>query len=244
MRNWVDIALEEGVLFFVTSLGNPRWIVDRVRPLGGVVYHAVTERKWAEKAIKSGVLGLIAVNDRAGGHAGGRTPAQLIAELAPLGLPVVCAGGVGNEADYVLALQQGYAGVQMGTRFIATEQCQTHPDYKAAILRATADDIVLTDKISGVPVAIIRTPYIDKVGAKAGPVARLLLRNAKTKHYMRMFYSLQSLWKLKKTLHHGTGYKDFWQAGKSVAGITAVESAGAIVARFDNAAQAAFSAKS
>ncbi len=70
MVTWVDVALEEGVRFFVTSLGNPAWVVERARQVGGVVYHDVTERKWAQKAVDGGVDGLIAVNDRAGGHAG------------------------------------------------------------------------------------------------------------------------------------------------------------------------------
>lgn len=236
MRAWVDIALEEGVRFFVTALGDPRWIVDRVAPLGGVVYHNVTERKWAQKAIKSGVHGLIAVNNRAGGHAGERSPEQLIAELSDLGRPVVCAGGIGDEKDYLRALDLGYAGVQMGTRFIASEECQAHADYKAAILKAQSADIVLTDKISGVPVAVIRTPYIDKVGAKAGPIAKVLLRNARTKSYMRMFYTLQSFWKLKRSLQRGSGYKEYFQAGKSVDGISRIEGAGDIVRRFDQAA--------
>ena len=48
---WVEISLEEGVRFFVTSLGNPAWVVDKVHAVGGFVYHDVTERKWAEKAI-------------------------------------------------------------------------------------------------------------------------------------------------------------------------------------------------
>src|SRR5258706_5013013 len=54
MHRYVDIAIEEGVRFFVTSLGNPRWVVDRVAPEGGIVYHDVTERKWAEKGLAGG----------------------------------------------------------------------------------------------------------------------------------------------------------------------------------------------
>lgn len=237
MKRWLDIALEEGVRFFVSSLGNPRWIVDRVAPLGGVVYHDVTERKWAIKAKEAGVHGLIAVNERAGGHAGAKSPEKLLAELQDLGLPVVCAGGVGSEAEFVAALRMGYAGVQMGTRFIATTECEAHPDYKAAILKAKAKDIVLTDKISGVPVAVIRTPYIDRVGAKAGPLARVLLRHPKTKHYMRMFYSLQSLWKLKRSLQRGAGYQEYFQAGQSVEGIDAIEPAGVLIRRYAEAAR-------
>jgi len=78
MSEWVDIALEDGVRFFVTSLGKPRWVVDRVVPHGGVVYHDVTERKWALKGLESGVHGLIGVNRRAGGHAGPRAVEALI----------------------------------------------------------------------------------------------------------------------------------------------------------------------
>src|SRR5213595_1565870 len=48
MQQWIEIALEEGIRFYITSLGNPRWVVDRVSQLGGVVYHDVTERKWAQ----------------------------------------------------------------------------------------------------------------------------------------------------------------------------------------------------
>lgn len=232
MKKWLDVALEEGVRFFVTSLGNPRWIVDRVAPHGGIVYHDVTERKWALKARDAGVHGLVAVNSDAGGHAGGRNPEQLLDECGDLGLPILCAGGIGDEAGFVRAIDLGYAGVQMGTRFIATEECLTHPDYKRAILNAKAADIVLTDKISGVPVAVIRTPYIDKVGTKAGPLARILLRNPRTKHYMRMVYSLQSLWKLKQSLQKGSAYQAYYQAGKSVEGCTRIEPAGDIVRRY------------
>src|SRR5512134_311776 len=73
MVRWVEESLEEGVRFFVTSLGDPRWVVARVHAAGGVVYHDVTEAKWAAKAQAAGADGLIAVNDRAGGHAGPRS---------------------------------------------------------------------------------------------------------------------------------------------------------------------------
>ncbi|HEY9721781.1 MAG TPA: nitronate monooxygenase [Oscillatoriaceae cyanobacterium] len=236
MRRWVDEAIEAGVRFFVTSLGNPRWVVEAAHAAGGHVYHDVTERKWAEKALEAGVDGLIAVNDRAGGHAGTREAGALLADLAPLGVPVVGAGGVGDEADFVRMLDAGYAGVQLGTRFIATEECRAHADYKQAILRARADDIVLTDKISGVPVAVIATPLIRRMGTKAGPVARMMLRHPKAKHWMRTIYTVQSIWKLRQASLKGAGYGDYFQAGRSVEGIDAVEPAGAIVTRFGAAA--------
>lgn len=222
MIQWVDIALEEGVRFFVTSLGNPRWVVDRVGAAGGCVYHDVTSRKWAIKARDAGVHGLIAVNSEAGGHAGPTDPRALYEEIADLGMPLVCAGGVADAATFRSALAIGYAGVQMGTRFIATTECSAHPDYKEAIVGAAASDIVLTERLTGVPVAVINNDYVRQTGTKAGAIARWMLRGRKTKHWMRTIYALTSLRKLKHSLHAARGRDDYWQAGRSVAGIDEV----------------------
>jgi len=242
MVRWVDIALEEGIRFFVTSLGNPRWVVERVRQVGGVVYHDVTERKWALKGLDGGVNGLIAVNDRAGGHAGPRTAEALLAELADLGVPVICAGGVGDAPEFVRALQMGYAGVQMGTRFIATPECRASDAYKRAIVDSDSSRIVLTERITGVPVSVIRTPTIDRMGTHAGPIARWMLRGRRTKKWMRTIYALRSIRSLKKGLHDEKS--EYWQAGKSVDGIHGIEPAGDIVRRFAEAAAEASAAPS
>ena len=231
MRRWLDVALEEGVRFFVTSLGKPRWVVERAAAAGAVVYHDVTERRWALKALESGVHGLIAVNDRAGGHAGQRSAAALIDEVGDLGLPVVCAGGVGDERAFAQALRLGYAGVQMGTRFIATPECRVHEDYKRRIVAATEDDVVLTERVTGVPLAVLRTPYVDRVGLTAGPIARWLLRGRRTRYLMRTLYALRYVRKLKQAVRGGGSSRDYWQAGKSVAGVHAIEPAGDIVRR-------------
>ncbi|MEM9555465.1 MAG: nitronate monooxygenase [Acidobacteriota bacterium] len=239
MRRYVDESIEEGVRFFVTSLGNPRWVVEKAHAVGGKVYHDVTARKWAQKAVDSGCDGLIAVNERAGGHAGDHSAARLLDELGDLGVPVVGAGGVGDEDAFVDMLRLGYAGVQMGTRFIATTECTAHKDYKRAVVEADESDIRLTERLTGVPVAVIRTPHLDRIGYKAGPIARWMLRGRKTKHWMRMIYSLQSLWRLKRSLRRSYSSKDFYQAGKSVAGVQAIEPTGEIIARCATAARRA-----
>ncbi len=232
MAQWLDVALEEGVRFFVTSLGDPRWVVDRITPYDGIVYHDVTNRKWAIKGLEAGVHGLICVNERAGGHAGPSSAQYVYDELSDLGVPLVCAGGISTPEDFQRALAIGYQGVQMGTRFIATVECNAHLDYKNAIVKATPDDIVLSEKISGVPVAVIRTPYIERIGTKANWFARYCLGHPKLKHLMRMIYSLMAAWQLRRASKEGAGYKDYWQAGKSVQGIDRVESVASVVESF------------
>src|SRR5688572_10610559 len=232
MRRWIDISLEEGVRFFITSLGNPKWVCERVHAVHGVVYHDVTERKWAQKGIDGGVDGLIAVNARAGGHAGSRSPEALFEELAPLGKPIVSAGGVGTPAEFARQLHLGYAAVQLGTRFIATPECKASDAYKQAILDADEDDIVLTERLTGVPVAVIRNAYIEGLGTSVGFFARWMLKGRKTKHWMRTWYAINSIRRLKKSLMKSDVGTDYWQAGKSVAGIHDVRPAGQIVREF------------
>lgn len=231
MRNWVGTAIEEGVRFFVTALGDPTWVVRRVHDVGGFVYHDVTERRWAERAIRAGVDGLVCVNNRAGGHAGPLSMERLYDDLADLGLPLVCAGGVGDEAVFEKVLATGYAGAQIGTRFIATDECRVHPDYKQAVIAAAEEDIVLTDKLSGVPCSIIRTPYIERVGTRAGPLARILLKGRRTKRFMRTLYALRAIRTVKKASLRGISYRDIFQAGKSVSGVRSIEPAGDIIRR-------------
>lgn len=232
MKNWVDIALEEGCRFFITALGNPQWVLEKVKPAGCVVYHDVTERKWAEKVVHLGIDGLICVNSRAGGHAGQKSPEALFEELSVFKLPLICAGGVGDEKDFAKALEIGYVGVQMGTRFIATEECKAHQDYKTAIVDAEESDIVHTERVTGVPLAVINTPFVKSVGLKVDPISRVLFKFRKTKHWVRMLYNVRALWTMKRSALKGLSTKDYWQAGKSVHGIEKVEAVGAIMRRF------------
>ncbi len=233
MVEWLDIALEEGVRFFITSLGKPTWVVDRVHACGGIVFHDVTERKWAEKGIESGVDGLICVNNRAGGHAGTKSSQVIFDELSDLQLPLICAGGIATPAEYKQAQLIGYAGVQMGTRFIASTECQASAAYKQAIVEADENDIVLSERVTGVPVALINTSQLQLRGLSAGKLASWLLKGSKSKHWMRMFYVLRSLWQLKSASLDASGKKEYWQAGKSVSGIHTIKTVAEIIKQFN-----------
>jgi len=234
MVKWIDIALEEGIRFFITSLGKPDWVVKRVHEMAGVVYHDVTEKKWADKAIQANVDGLITVNNRAGGHAGEQTAQALYDELKSYGLPLICAGGISTESDFKQALEQGFSGIQMGTRFIATTECNAPLPYKQAIVTANENDIVLSERVSGTPVSLINTSYINQLGLKSTRFEKWMLSSNKLKYLMRTIYMLKSLWKLKKAVLDKTGSIDYWQAGKSVAGIKEIEPVKDIIKRFSN----------
>jgi nitronate monooxygenase len=235
MRKWVDVALEEGVRFFITALGKPHWVVDKVHAAGGIVFHDVPTRALAERALDSGVDGFICVNDQAGGHVGSQTPKRMMDELGDFGLPLICAGGVGDPDAFIQALKLGYAGVQMGTRFIATEECSAHDNYKRAILEARPEDIVHTKRISGIPCSVINTPHIKALGTEVGPLTGWMLRHRQLKKVARIGLQLRSARQLKRANLRGVDYKQVYQAGRSVDGVQAIEPTAAVVARFAEA---------
>jgi nitronate monooxygenase len=226
MSEWIDVALEEGIRFFVTSLGKPDWVCEKVHAKGGVVYHDVTNRKWAEKGKECGVDGLICVNDRAGGHLGELTMEEMFELLSDMNLPLICAGGVGSELELKKALEIGYDGVQMGTRFIATEECSTPQDYKDAIVQAKEKDITWTTKLTGVPISVINN---NKFKQNNSWIIRYLLKS-RFKHRIRVIITGISFWRMRAfSRGKGKSSKDLWSAGKSVESINSIESATVIM---------------
>lgn len=229
MREWLDIALQEGIRFYITSLGKPDWVVERVHQAGGFVYHDATLPRWAEIAVEHQVDGLIAVNRDAGGHAGSRQLAQLYADLQGYQLPLVAAGGIASAAGFTEAMQLGYQAVQMGTRFIASRECNASDAYKRAIITARAEDIQLTRKITGVPVAVIANEYVKRQGVEPGALQRIALQSQTFKHITRTLMSLKSLHRFKRSLFSKKADSEYWQAGKSVQNIDSVLSVDEII---------------
>ena len=230
MSDWIDIALEENIRFFVTSLGKPDWVCKRVHQVGGFVYHDVTSRHFAKKGIDSGVDGLICVNNRAGGHLGSHSMEDMYKELNDLGLPLVCAGGIGSENELSKALKIGFDGVQMGTRFIASTECNTLEAYKAAIVNASEEDIVSTTRLTGVPVSVIKSEGFRKDNSW---LFKKLLES-RFKHKARMIINLSSLLRSKYFLKKSNGKnskktQSLYSAGKSVHTIHNIESATSIM---------------
>jgi len=230
MQKWMEISIEEGVKFFLTSLGKPNEIVKIAKQNDIKVYHDVPNKKVALAMRDTGVDGLNCINWRGGGQTGIQSAEQFIEELKDVDIPLVCAGGIGNADDYQKALDMGYAGVQMGTRFLATKECIVTDSYKQAIVDSTEEDIVWTNKIAGNNSSVIKTSDIMRGGLRTGPIINYMLRNRKLKKYARMYLMSKGLKNYSKTAFDDS--VQFWQAGKGVGNIQSVESVADVVKEF------------
>lgn len=230
MKTWMEIAIEEDIKFFLTSLGKPHEVIKRAKENGIKVYHDVHNKKVALAMVDAGVDGLICLNWRAGGQTGVQSAEQFIEELKAVNIPLMCAGGIGNHEDYKKALDMGYAGVLMGTRFLATHECKITDSYKQAIVNSTEADIVWTNKIAGNNSSVIKTDDIMKGGLRTGPIINFMLRNPKLKKYARMYLLSRGAKNYSKTAFDDN--VKFWQAGKGVGNITSIKSAKDVIEEF------------
>jgi nitronate monooxygenase len=225
----LDICVEEKVPLVITSLGNPKETIQRMHAVGGKVFCDVTTLDYALKVQDLGADGVVAVSAGAGGHAGPTSPLVLVPYLKKnLRIPVVAAGGVVNGTQLASSLILGASAVQIGTRFIATPEAKVDMGYKNAILKSKPDDILMTKKISGTPVAVIRTPYTEKMGTELNVLEAMLLKNPRTKKYMKMVRAYLGSETLKKAVT-GPTWKEVWSAGQGVGLIDAIQPAGDIV---------------
>ena len=148
-----DVALceEFEVPVWITSYGNPTEFVRRAKAKGSTVFHDVVNLKHALKAEAAGVDAIIGVSAGAGGHAGKISPYALYPYLAEhLKVPVIAAGCISTGRQIVASLALGAELVYMGTRFIASDECGAPDAYKDKVVACGPEDIVYTDKVSGV----------------------------------------------------------------------------------------------
>lgn len=151
-KEQLALCLDAGVKFFLTSLGDPRLIIDDVHANGGKIFADVISIEQALKSRDRGVDGLVAVASDAGGHCG-RIPTIILVPYlkSKTGLPVVAAGGISTGAQMAAAIAIGACAVVVGTRLIATDESRAVQAYKEAVVAAGPDDIVCTDVITDNP---------------------------------------------------------------------------------------------
>lgn len=225
MEQDLDVIVKYKVPLVITSLGNPKTVIEKVHAYGGKVFCDVTNLKYALKVEEQGADGVIAVSAGAGGHAGPISPMVLLPYLKQhLKIPVVAAGGIVNGTQILAALILGADAVQIGTRFIATNEATAGDDYKNAILNSSPEDIVMTLRLSGTPAAVINTPYIQKVGLDLNPLEKFLRKNPRTMKYAKL---LRVIWgsKALEGAAHKTTWKTVWTAGQGVGMIDGIKPA-------------------
>ena len=214
----IDICLEERVPMIIASLGNPAELIERAHAVGTRVYCDVITPEHAQKAVDAGADGLIAVSAGAGGHAGTISPFVWIPYLRKrFEVPIIAAGGIADGAGMAAALALGAAGVQVGTRFIASTECPVVPEYKQAIVKASPFDVVTTYKLDGIPANVLKTPYVEKTGTRQSWLERLLFRSRKGRSLIITLRTLRSMRLLEKAAQRPT-WKELWGAGQ-VAGL-------------------------
>jgi nitronate monooxygenase len=212
----LKICCEEHVPFIITSLGSPAEVIKQAHLHGIKVFCDVTDLTFAQKVQQLGADALIAVNSRAGGHAGNLLAEELIPLLKQhCKIPIISAGGVGDSQSLSAVLRLGADACSVGSIFIASEEADVSVDYKNAVVEYGQNDIVMTTKLSGTPCAVINTPYVQKIGTKQNFIEYLLNKNKKIKKWVKAFTFYKGMKALNKAAF-GSTYKTIWCAGPSI----------------------------
>lgn len=233
-KGQLEVLCEEGCDFIITSLGSPEETIKQAHAAGIKVFCDVVDLKFAKKVEGLGADAAIAVNNEAGGHRGNMSPEELTSLLHnELSIPVISAGGVGCKADIDRMLSYGAAGVSVGSPFIASTEAGVTQDYKQACVDYGAEDIVMTERISGTPCTVINTPYVQKIGTKATWIENLLNKNRKLKKWVKMIRFSIGMKATEKAAKKAT-YKTVWVAGPSIEYTKAILPVKDIVAKLIN----------
>jgi nitronate monooxygenase len=219
----LDTCIEMKVDFIITSLGSPRETIRRCKEHGIKVFCDVVDLNYARKVESLGADAVIAVTSQAGGHAGNMKAEELVPLLRKeCKIPVIGAGGVVRNEDLKKMLELGADAVSVGTVFIASEECGVSDDYKQALIDYKGKDVVLSENLSGTPLTVINTPYVQKVGTKSGGLTKMLLKNKRVKKWVKMFVAVKGMKAIEKAAFSAT-YKTFWVAGPGIEHIHSIK---------------------
>jgi enoyl-[acyl-carrier protein] reductase II len=161
----MDIIIEEGVKIVFTSAGNPKIWTSFLKEKGIIVVHVVSSVKFALKAEAAGVDAVVCEGFEAGGHNGREetTTFTLIPMVKEqVGIPVLAAGGIASGKGMLAAMVLGADGVQIGSRFVATEESSAHQNFKNMIIDAKDGDTHLTLKELA-PVRLLKNKFYQEV---------------------------------------------------------------------------------
>ncbi len=153
----VKVVCEEGVKVVTTGAGNPAKYMDLFNEHNVSVIPVIPSVALAQKMEKIGAKAVVAEGMEAGGHIGKLTTMALVPQVVDaVNIPVIAAGGIADGRGCAAAFMLGAQGVQVGTRFLLSNECNIHENYKEKVAKAKDIDTVITGQITGHPVRVLR----------------------------------------------------------------------------------------
>ena len=163
----IEIVIEEGVKIVFTSAGNPKTWTGVLKEKGITVVHVISSSKFARKSEEAGCDAVVAEGFEAGGHNGREETTTMVlipAVVNAVKIPVIAAGGIATGRQMLAAMVMGAEGVQMGSRFVASEEASSHLEFKKAVINSTEGDTMLTLK-QLTPVRMMKNKFFSEVQA-------------------------------------------------------------------------------
>lgn len=156
VKEVMEVVIDERVAVVTTGAGNPAEYLPALKEVGTKVIPVVASVALAKRLVRSGVDAVIAEGTESGGHVGEITTMALIPQVVDaVDVPVIGAGGIGDSRGIMAAFALGASAVQMGSRFVVSEECIAHPNYKNLVLKAKDRSTVVTGRSTGHPVRVL-----------------------------------------------------------------------------------------
>ena len=163
VKEVMEVVVEERVPVITTGAGNPGVYIPALKEIGTKVIPVVASVLLAKRLLRGGIDAIIAEGTESGGHVGDITTMALIPQVVDaVDVPVIAAGGIADGRGMAAAFALGAKAVQMGTRFVLSEECIAHENYKTAVLKAKDRATVMTGLTTGHPVRIIDNSLAHK----------------------------------------------------------------------------------
>ncbi len=159
----LELAAKHRVPIVTTGAGSPGKVLERLKPLGTIVIPVIASVAHARRVSRQGADAVVAEGTEAGGHIGELTTMTLIPQISDVtDIPVMAAGGIADGRGLVAAFALGAEGIQVGTRFLCSEECSVHENYKKAVLKAGDRSSVVTGRPTGHPVRCLQNKLTRK----------------------------------------------------------------------------------
>ncbi|HAM70006.1 MAG TPA: enoyl-[acyl-carrier-protein] reductase FabK [Ruminococcus sp.] len=160
IKEIAELAAAKKVAVVTTGAGSPAEYIPMWREAGIKVIPVISTAAMAQLMEKSGADAVVAEGTESGGHVGEMTTMALVPQVCDaVSIPVIAAGGIADGRGFAAAIMLGACGVQIGTRFLAAEECCVHPEYKARLLKAKDTSTIVTGKRLGHPVRSLKSAF-------------------------------------------------------------------------------------